>query len=262
MLYSGIVCRLQSDVGVFSGMSKAIRWMPHLTTLLGWGSETSRFLHPFRDENALTMAHDMCLELWPLVEELPVNIAHVFNAVPDELEAAKKLFGDLADEERFYQRLFLNQCELFGIPLATLESHKPSEAAIHVKRVVGEYCQSDNWENAVLAITTAELACTAFCRVAVELYEEYFSKQGDRFSEQQVTDGMEWIRLHARPQTRNALLLLRTLSQLTSAGQIQLPEPSERVAKALLAVWQCPLEAYTSTVSGAGSGSVDNAFVA
>jgi len=249
-------------------MSKTIRWMPHLATQVGWACKTSRFLD--RAENALTRAQDICLELWPLVESLPVNISHVFHAVPDEMHAAKELFGDLADDERIYQGLFLNQCELVGIARETLKRHRPSEAAINVKRVLSNYCQSDNWEDAVLAVSAVELACTGFCRVAVEQYEEYFSKQADSYSEQLVTSGLEWIRLHARPQTRNALLLLRTLSEISSATQSQIPESAESALNALFALWQCPLDmldvannkypgnTLTSTVSGAGSGTVDN----
>jgi pyrroloquinoline quinone (PQQ) biosynthesis protein C len=265
MLSSGIVCQLQSDAfwREFSqDMSKVIRWMPHLTTQLSWGCRTSRFLPVLRADNAATQARGICLELWPLIEALPANISHVCKIIPAEMQSAKELFSDLADEGRVYQGLFLRQCELVGIPFETLQNNPPSSAAIHVKTVVAQYCQSGNWENGVLAIATAELACTAFCRVALELFEAYFHKHADRYKEQLAAGGMEWIRLHARPKTRNALLLLRTLAELPSSGQSEMPEAVQEALFALLAAWQCPLEALVSTTNGAQAEAVGSAFVA
>jgi hypothetical protein len=231
-------------------MSKTVAWMPRLAEVLNWGCANSRVLKGLKEENALEAAREICLDLWPFVQELPDNIAYVKSILPDQMAPAKKLFAQLADEERFYQELFLKQCDLAGVARQTLSNYVQSAAAARVKAVLATESRRTNYEEAVVVVAAAQLAATAFCRTAIPLYEDYFVKHESEYKVEDIEKGMEWIRLHARPQTRNALLLIRTLGELTSAQSTEIPKEALIVLESVFDLWQCPPSDFFGTTDG------------
>jgi hypothetical protein len=163
------------------------------------------------------------------------------------MEAAASLLGDLADEERYYQQLFIKQCKLSGISPDRLQSNHGSKASMNLKVLLSYQSTSDQYEDGLVALAVAELAATAFCRAALPLFETYFAKHSADYPRKHVEEGLEWLRVHARPQTRNALKLLKTLGEVKYASQTDLPLVAADVLGALLDLWQCPARKLPGT---------------
>jgi len=230
-------------------MAKLVAWLPQLTDWLSWGCSTSVLLDNLENDVELEAAREICLDLWPFIKELPDNISSIRNALPPNMQAAARLLGDLADEERYYQQLFLKQCKLTGLSLDRLQNYEGSPASKAVQTLLSYQVASDRYEDGLIALTVAELAATGFCRAALPLFERYFAANAAQFQRRQVDEGLEWLRVHVRPQTRNALLLLKTLGEIDYASQTDLPLVATNILDALLNLWQCPARDFLDTES-------------
>jgi len=193
-----------------------------------------------QDHLALETGRWICQELWPFIQELPGNISAVRERLPIASSAARSLLGQLADDERHYQRLFVKQCQLAGVSEADMASHTASPTMKTLCVALKHWADSGDYIDGIYAIVTAELAATAFSRYALPHYERYFSAHADNYPPGLIDEGLEWLRLHARPQTRHALWLKRMIEDVRPADETGVPEPVATVLNAIAAFWQGP----------------------
>jgi hypothetical protein len=232
-------------------MARLIVWLPLLLKRLDTGLSQSQILNSLKEATALDQAREFCLDLWPFIKDLPGNIALVKDALPEGDSAAHSLLTELVDEEYFYQSLFVKQCLLVGNSANDLEAPSTNPAAEELRRLMKELCCSADYADGVLAIITAELAATAVARKIAPFYEEYFRDKATSDTQKQVDEGMEWLRLHARPQTRNALLLNRAIATLEHANSGSIPYSVEIMLDAIFRLWRCPSQGVVDTDLGA-----------
>lgn len=221
-------------------MGRLAAWLPLLMERLDVGLKQSQFVKGLKEPKGLELARAFCLDLWPFIRELPENIAAVRDVLPENMSAANRLLSELADEEYVYQSLFVKQCLLAGLTLNDLEHPQIGPAAGELSRLMREKCQSGDYCEGLLAIVTAELAATAFARRTTPFFEEYFRKHSSSYSPLQLDEGLEWLRLHAKPQTRNALLLNRAIAALDQTGNKYFPPTVQVVLESILTLWRCP----------------------
>src|SRR5262249_21116558 len=103
-----------------------------------------------------------------------------------------------------------------------------------------KWASSADYVDGIYAIVTAELAATAFSRYCLPHYERYFCAHADNYPPGAIEDGLQWLRLHARPQTRHALWLKRMIEDVRSAEATGVPEPVAAVLSAVSAFWDGP----------------------
>lgn len=221
-------------------MALRASWMPILVEKVNWGCKTSRLLEGIYAEDAVAGGRNVCLTLWPLIKDLPVNIQSVRDSLPESMDSAYKLLSQLSDDERFYQRLYIKQCNLSGLTDLELDNHQaigPMKALCEAMRY---YCRELTYKEGILAVVTAELAATAISRIALPVFERHFEGKGLSLDSDDVREGLEWLRLHARPQTRHALWLTRMLSDIDCEEGQLLPEPAHVILSAFYRVWECP----------------------
>ncbi|MBA3857096.1 MAG: hypothetical protein C0507_09345 [Cyanobacteria bacterium PR.3.49] len=217
--------------------------MPTLIERITIGCKTSPFSGGIQDATVIPLGSEICLSLWPFIRELPRNIALVRDSLPENMDAGKKLFSQLADEELTYQQMYVKQCHLAGITDEQLKTDILNEASLHLCQVIRRWCESPNYKDGVLAVVTAELAATAYARQTLEIFEKYFLQDhADRYSKEEVEDGLEWLRHHSRPHTRHALWMRRMLDDIEVAPGDKLPPPAQTVLDALYRLWKCPTE--------------------
>lgn len=226
--------------------------MPTLIERITVGCKTSPFSGGIQDATVIPLGSEICLSLWPFIKELPRNIALVRDSLPENMDAGKKLFSQLADEELTYQQMYVKQCHLAGITDEQLKTDILNEASLHLCQVIRRWCESPNYKDGVLAVVTAELAATAYARQTLEIFEKYFLQDHtDRYSKEEVEDGLEWLRHHSRPHTRHALWMRRMLDDIEVAPGDKLPPPAQTVLDALYRLWKCPLETDEQLLEGA-----------
>ncbi|MBI4534220.1 MAG: hypothetical protein HY711_09785, partial [Candidatus Melainabacteria bacterium] len=154
-------------------------------------------------------------------------------------QAARSLLGQLADDERIYQQLFLKQCHLAGLSRLDIDTHTPSKQTKQLCHELERWTRNASYIDGIYAIITAELAATAFCRAAIPHYEDYFSRHIDIYPRKDVEEGLAWLRLHAKPQTRHAIWLKRMLEDIANPTGTQSPEAVDIILKAVLAFLGC-----------------------
>lgn len=224
-------------------MARKSGWMPTLIERITHGCKTSPFSGGIQDATVIPLGSEICLSLWPFIRELPRNIALVRDSLPENMDAGKKLFSQLADDELTYQQMYVKQCHLGGITDEQLKTDILCEASLHLCQVMRRWCESPNYKDGVLAVVTAELAATAYARQTLEIFEKYFLEDhADEYTKEEVEDGLEWLRHHSRPHTRHALWMRRMLDDIEVAPGDSLPPPAETVLTALYRLWKCPLE--------------------
>ena len=229
-------------------MSSLPRWMPLLLREINRACSNSPLLAVRHDNaEAIEAGRRICLELWPFIEQLPENISAVRRMAPEGMEAGAKLLTELADDERIYQQLFIKQCNLAGLKLTDLASSKVSASTQQLCDAMTVYCQSSDYYQGILAVITAELAATAFCRSALPLFEQYFAVHASSYNDAEIEEGLAWLKLHTKAQTKHALWLKRMLGEVESHGEQQLPEPVETVLKAIMVFLHCPPVAVTQS---------------
>lgn len=216
-------------------------WMPSLLRQINWGCANSSIFESQEDSiETFQSGRACCRQLWHFIQELPANIASVRDALPPHMDAARLLLSELADDERIYQKLFIKQCQLARLNPEELALETPSPSTRHLCEVMRKYCQSEDYQDGILAIVTAELAATAFCRSALPLFEKYFAACGELYSEREIEEGLEWLHLHTKPHTKHALWLKRMLEDLEQKSSDKLPIQVETMLQAVFEFLGCP----------------------
>jgi len=216
-------------------------WVSQLLKELNERCEGSPLLARLsQDHLALDTGRWICQELWPFIRELPGNISVVREQLPVASSSARSLLGQLADDERHYQRLFVKQCELAGLTENDLAEHSPSPTMRDLCAALKKWASSADYVDGIYAIVTAELAATAFSRYCLPHYERYFSAHADNYQPGAIEEGLQWLRLHARPQTRHALWLKRMIEDVRPAEETGVPEAVAAVLNAVSAFWDGP----------------------
>ena len=233
-------------------MAQLPGWMPILLDRIQWGCSTSPWFVSLADESKITATgRAICLELWPFIRELPTNIAFVRDAIPDDLEglsAARNLLGQLADDERHYQRLFIDQCYFAELTEYDLGISEPTAQASEMVDCMRRMCRESSYRDGVYAIVAAEFAATLYSRAALPIYEKYFQRHPE-YTQEQVDKGLSWLRLHAKTHTRHAIWMKRMLGDIEDVSGNELPEAAELLLNALLRLWQCPPEETRTAAS-------------
>lgn len=219
-------------------MSQLPGWLPPLLSLLNQGCAESPMFTVADDEKVFHTGKEVCLTLWPFILELPEYVAAVRKKTPPHMDAAVKLFNQLADEERVYQQLYLKQCELAGITDEQLKNVVSSNGATMLTQAMRRYCFSDSYVDGVLAIITAELGATAWARSAQPVFESFFTRHAQDFAPEAVEQGLSWLRLHAKPNLKHALWLRKMLGDLAQFQGPEMPAPVLEVLQAVYAVLQ------------------------
>lgn len=240
-------------------------WMPSLLRQINWACENSAIFESDSSSDTIEnfqLGRACCRQLWHFIQELPQNIASVRDALPENMDAARLLLSELADDERVYQKLFIKQCQIARLNPEELAVETPSPSTLHLCNVMRQYCQSQNYQDGILAIVTAELAATAFCRSALPLFEKYFDLYGDSYAPEEVEQGLEWLFLHTKPHTKHALWLKRMLGDLEQHKTDKLPVPVEAVLHAVCAFLKCPAPGSSASEFSAleSSASVSSAL--
>lgn len=227
-------------------MAQLPGWMPILLDRIQWGCSTSPWFVNLADENKIQeTGKSICRELWPFIRELPTNIAFVRDAVPDEMTAAKNLLGQLSDDERHYQQLFIQQCYFAGLTDTDLGIvAAPTAAAEEMCQAMRATCRESNYKDGIYAIVAAEFAATLYSRAALPSYEKYFLRRSDLYTKEQVDVGLQWLRLHAKPHTRHALWMKRMLGDIEDSTGNDIPEAAELLLVSVLKLWQCPADEW------------------
>lgn len=225
-------------------MRRSWDWLSVLLERIQTGCRTSPIINGLSDsETTLSNGRMLCIELWPFIKELPENIGMVREALPPHsMTAAKKLLLQLGDDERYYQSLFLKQAKLGGLCFETLESLPETATANRLKTTMRRHCRSASKSahvNGIYAIVTAELTATVFARHALPHFERYFACFRTSFTEQEITDGLSWLRLHSATQTRHALWMRRMLNEIEPIPPKEMPIAVEEMLDATLACWGC-----------------------
>jgi pyrroloquinoline quinone (PQQ) biosynthesis protein C len=224
-------------------MSRLPGWMPILLDRISWGCSTSPWFANLADEEkVLETGRTICLDLWPFIKDLPENIGVVRDRLPKDMVAAANLLGQLADDERHYQQLFLKQCLLAGVSQDDLNKHTSSSATIEMCQIMEKICKHSSYIEGIYAIVAAEFAATLFSRSCLPGYEHYFERKSDKYSASLVNDGLAWLRLHAKTHARHAIWMKRMLGDINDNAGDEIPEAAEKVLVALLKLWQCPSE--------------------
>jgi pyrroloquinoline quinone (PQQ) biosynthesis protein C len=215
-------------------MSQLPGWMPELLSRISVACSESPLLSQNNVANEVfEFGSKLCLELWPFIHELPQNVDSLRRRTPEDHHSAIKLFTQLADDERVYQQLYLRQCELGGLSSQDLQSAKPSRRAKRLAEMLQHYCARDSFENGVIALVTTELSATACARAALPLFESYFARHLSSYHPDSVESGLQWLRLHAKPNLRQALWLQKMLADLKLNESKSLPKPADDVITSL-----------------------------
>ena len=191
-------------------------------------------------------SQQICQELWPFIRELPVNIVSVKNKVPEDFDAATKLLNQLADDERHFQNLYLKQCQLAGLEPATLqESLEIPYSAERLLKAMRHHCQTGSVLDGVQAVIAAELAATQFARMVLPVLEDYFAEHQALYGQHRINEGLSWLRLHAKNNTRHALWMRRMLDDLESLEEKHnaltsknLPPTVDDILTAVFQLWR------------------------
>jgi pyrroloquinoline quinone (PQQ) biosynthesis protein C len=227
-------------------MAQLPGWMPILLDRIQWGCSTSPWFVNLADEAKIDeTGKSICRELWPFIRELPTNIAFVRDAIPEtaeNLQAAKNLLGQLSDDERKYQQLFLNQCYFAGVTEEELCAMTPTAEAEELCEAMRRMCREGGYVDGVHAIVAAEFAATLYSRAALPIYENHFQKD-QQHTKEQVDQGLEWLRLHAKTHTRHAIWMKRMLGDIEDdSSENEIPRAAELLLNCVLKLWQCPPE--------------------
>ena len=223
-------------------------WLPILAERINWGCSTSPWFVDLADESKIIKrGRRVMLDLWPYIKDLPVNISAVRQAVPESMTAATKLLSRLADDERTYQRLFTQQFVLAErLTMEEAESEPTHERTQKLCQTMAEMCQRRDFVDGCHAIVAAELVATIYGRTSIPHYERYFEKHSDEYTQQEIDDGLEWLRLHAKTHTRHAIWMTKMLRDIGSDFGNEIPEGALAILNCFLRVWECPAEPNVS----------------
>lgn len=221
-------------------MSPKEHWLLSLVEILNTGCSQSQFIVDLKaKKDTLNAGKELSLNLWPFISKLPKNIKSVKQNIPESMEYAKKFFTQLSDDEGFYQGLYKKQCILAGIDLNELEELTPHKNTENLCHLMSKYCKDSDFKIGILAIVTAELAATVFARHSIDHFETFFSENPDQAIA--IDEGLEWLRLHAKPQPRHAIWMRRAVDslELDVNPPNKYPEEVETLVEAIFDFWHC-----------------------
>lgn len=216
-------------------MARITGWLGELIDELNWGCANSPYIRDLESKSkseTLARGQELCLILWPFLSSLPSNVTKVRNKLPLEMVAAQKFFDQLKDDEGYYQGLYIKQCKLVDISEERLRSVVPDEKTHHLCRLMNQYCSSDDYNDGVLAIVTAELAATCYARHSQSYWEKYFESIPAAELSVSLDEGLAWLRLHAKPHHKHAIWLKRTIEAIDTPSN-KLPETVEKLVDAI-----------------------------
>ena len=242
---SGQTTRQSADPKPTPGPAKVstigrVRWVNELNQALGEGLANSQWMAALEDDLMGSGKH-ICLDIWPFIRELPDNIRSVQVKLPPSLEPARLFLSNLADEERHYQGLYLKQCELAGLSSGALLTidQVASEATLALVEAMSLSCVEGDVVEGVQAIVAAQLAAAHYTRAAKGPFERYFVQNADQYAPGRIDEGLAWLRLHAKTNTRHALWMNRMLVGLDQEGESpELPPTVKQILYRIFALWQ------------------------
>lgn len=218
------------------------QWLSSLQSQIAAALANSALVRDI-DTAHISTGKTICQELWPFIRELPENISQVRSRLPADLEPARKFLGQLADDERHYQGLYLKQCQLAGLKAEELlETTIIPEHSRPLVEAMRRYCSDGTVAQGVEAIVTAELAASSFARVVLASFESYFAENSATYGAENIEEGLRWLRFHAKPNIRHALWMKKMLDafdQENPADQSKnLPLAVTHVLDALFVLWR------------------------
>jgi hypothetical protein len=230
------------------------QWLSSLQSQISDGLDASLLVRNI-EHSHLATGRIICQELWPFIKELPDNISLVRNKLPFapfnskhlELEPASKFLGQLADDERHFQGLYLKQCELAGLDthilMADSDDATIPENALPLVQAMRHYCLNGSLSQGVEAIVAAELAASSFARVVLASFESYFAAHVEDFGIEKIEQGLSWLRYHAKPNIRHAIWMKKMLDAFEQDEPAEpsknLPAPVNDILNALFRLWRC-----------------------
>jgi pyrroloquinoline quinone (PQQ) biosynthesis protein C len=217
-----------------------VLWVSEMNQALAEALPGSQWLVSV-EADQLAAGRQICLDLWPFIRHLPEQIKAVKDKLPDSLEPAKLFLNSLADEERHYQELYIKQCQLAGIERTQLMAAKveATQSIATLQKVMDQACFEGGVVEGVQAIVAAELAATYFARACRDAFEQYFAEHAADYAPSQIEEGLSWLRLHAKPNTRHALWMNRMLVALTEKHDDKtLPPTVKKILKSIFSLWR------------------------
>lgn len=221
-------------------MASGPLWLLSIKTELEQALANSQIVRCLKDEDqALIAGRQFSLDLWPFINELPDNVKHVRNALSSEKQFSQAYLGSVADEEKIYRNMFLEQCYLAGLSNADMENGMPSKQAAKLASVVRHACFELSAMEGLLAIIAAEISASCFSRVVYPIFEIYFAKRTDEFDARNVEKGLAWLKLHAYTDSVQTKLFLRMLKEIDLQYCKNMPAVVQDVLDAVKHLWQC-----------------------
>lgn len=227
---------------------KILPWFTTLLNLLETGCAKSPILADLAlPERTVPVSKEICLWSWPLISVIPENVAKVRKLLPDSMIYTAKFFDQVADKDKHFQTLNLNQCRFFGFTEEQLVAWQPNFVTAKLRRVFESQCSSQDLQEGILAILTIELAATFFGRYSYQIVEKYFadsnhnSIDGRLFTAQELKEGLAWARYHAKPNARQALWIKGLTKELALDPPNKLPPSVIQLVDAIYQWWQSPL---------------------
>jgi hypothetical protein len=148
--------------------------------------------------------------------------------------------GNLAHEERKYQGLYLQQCDLAGLSRQDLmtSERQPAAATTALLGAMNLACVEGDVVSGAQAIVAAELAAAHFARAARSAFERYFAQHSCQYPPGRIDQGLAWLRLHAKTNTRNAIWMNRMLAGLGQENECPtLPSTVKQILHSIFWLW-------------------------
>lgn len=227
---------------------KILPWFATLLNLLETGCAKSPILADLAlPERTVAVSQDICLWSWPLISVVPENVAKVRKLLPEDMTYTSKFLDQVADKDKYFQSMNLNQCQFFGFTQEQLNGWVLDSKTALLQEIFYSQCQSKNLQEGILAILTIELAATFFGRYSYQIVDKYFSDpnhnkiDGRIFSQHELIEGLAWARYHAKPNARQALWIKGLTEELKIDPPNKLPEGVVQLVDAIYQWWQTPL---------------------
>lgn len=246
-----------------ASQAQSRHWLMSMSGVMRDGLLKSGWLKDIEDNRGLA-GQKICFHLWPFIAKLPKNIQAVRDKFHSQDERAISFLQQLADEELYYQRLFLEQCKLVDLsPEELTEATTNVPAATQpLIACMESFCRSEHLATGVQAIITAEMAATLFAREVLPPYEIFFREKEKYLGKAQVDEGLKWLQLHANYNSKHALWMMRLLKIVESQEDKweqaeaspppnRLPQVVHEVCQAVFTLWQVPnLKDLPSVLAG------------
>lgn len=229
--------------------NKDKHWILTMSSIMSDGLSRSAWLAGINTDE-MAQGREICLILWPFIQQLPANIQAVRDKFAAEHTSSISFLDRLSDEELHYQNLYKDQCKLAGLDDSQLESAIKAVPSPIIPLIdcTNHYCRQGNLLEGVQAIIAAEIAATQFSRRVLDIFEKYFSQHTQQYGTNAIENGLKWLRLHASPNTRQALSMKRMLNiaeaeasqPISPSLPNNLPVPVDAITQAVFTLWQVP----------------------